>query len=428
MRNTFRLMLAALVLWGPKLCTAQQQLTLAEAMQERSALGTALTNRFARPGGEASADSNQTNMVVLAAALVCGIVVCRLLAPWLGGFLHRRLNPGKTAPNSGADAEPEDKLMSEFVSSFAAGVSATPGRAASDAKGSPSQVLPATEAAKVERVTDPVGEFLKGTQKELAAIRKLISEVSQANDEAGRGRLLKELLSHIRLLRASSCLPQVLPVWQMTCALEGLLKQLTDKPDNVNPSTLRTVAGAVDLLHALCVRGLDPNVAKDPPVRLLAVDDDAISRHLIEVALKKALTQPDLAADGEGALRLAAAHSYDVIFLDVEMPGMDGFELCSRIHGTASNQTTPVVFVTRFCDLDARAKSCLVGGEDLIGKPFLIFELAAKALTLVLRRRLQAQSVRNNLLLAGEPTPQTLKQRDGDVNRSNRTELQLSST
>jgi DNA-binding response OmpR family regulator len=85
------------------------------------------------------------------------------------------------------------------------------------------------------------------------------------------------------------------------------------------------------------------------------------------------------------------------------------------------------VFVTSFCDLDARAKSCLVGGEDLLGKPFLIFELAAKALTLVLRRRLQAHATRNSLQIAGAPALQTLDQRDGEANRSNNADLQLSS-
>lgn len=402
MCNAFRLILVALVLWGTQLCSVAEPLSLAEAMQERSALASAMTNRFAQPEGDQSTEGNHANIMVLGAAVVCGIVVFRLLAPWVGGFLNRRFDPRKVAPAIGADAKPDDKLISEFVASFAVEPSSTPGRAASEAKGSPPQVLPAAETAKAVRGSDPVGEFLSKAQNDLAAMRRPISEVCKADNEVDRGKLLRELLDHIRLLRGSSCLPEVLPVWQMACALEGLLRQLTDKPGNVNPSTLRTVASAVDLLHSLCVRGLDPNLARDPPVRLLAVDDDAINRHLIEVALKKALTPPDLAADGEGALRLAEAQPYDVIFLDVEMPGMDGFELCSRIHGTTSNQTTPVVFVTRFCDLDARAKSCLVGGEDLLGKPFLIFEIAVKALTLVLRRRLHVHAARNSLRPAGE--------------------------
>jgi CheY-like chemotaxis protein len=397
MSNAFRFMLVALVLWGQPLCSAQQPQSLAEAMQERSALANAMTNQFTTPGGEASAEGSQTQMMVLAAALVCGVVVFRLLTPFVGGYLRRRSALGKVSATKSADADPEEQLISEFVASFATAPSATTGLGASEANGSPSQVLSAAEPPKPVRPSDPIGEFLTSAQNDLAAMRKLISTVGQDDDEVRRDQLLRELLNHTRLLRGNSCLPGVLPVWQMASALEGLLRQLTGKPDNVNSSTLRTLASAVDLLHSLCVRGLDPNLAKDPPVRLLAVDDDAISRHLIEVALKKALTQPDLAADGEGALRLAETQPYDVIFLDVEMPGMNGFELCSRIHGTSANQTTPVVFVTRFSDLDARAKSCLAGGEDLLGKPFLIFEIAVKALTLVLRRRLQLQAARNSL-------------------------------
>jgi DNA-binding response OmpR family regulator len=84
--------------------------------------------------------------------------------------------------------------------------------------------------------------------------------------------------------------------------------------------------------------------------------------------------------------------AYDVIFLDVEMPGMDGFEVCSRIRTTVANRTTPVVFVTRHSDFGSRAKSSLSGGRDLIGKPFLTFELALKALTIVIQRRSQTNA------------------------------------
>src|SRR5262249_43978824 len=79
-------------------------------------------------------------------------------------------------------------------------------------------------------------------------------------------------------------------------------------------------------------------------------------------------------------------------FLDVQMPGMDGFELCQKIHNSEFNRTTPVVFVTGNSDFDARAKSTLIGGNDLMGKPFLIFEVTVKALTLALQSRLLDQS------------------------------------
>jgi DNA-binding response OmpR family regulator len=74
------------------------------------------------------------------------------------------------------------------------------------------------------------------------------------------------------------------------------------------------------------------------------------------------------------------------------MPGMDGFELCSKIRQTSSNPLTPIVFVTSQTELDARAKSSLSGGNDFITKPFLTFEITVKALVLAIRCRLAKQA------------------------------------
>jgi CheY-like chemotaxis protein len=185
--------------------------------------------------------------------------------------------------------------------------------------------------------------------------------------------------------------PGVLPVWQLAAALEGLVKQLSERDQTVTPSTLRTVANAVDLLEGLSVPGIESELITNPPLRLLAVDDDALSRHAVSFALKKALNKPDLAENGEAAMALVSHIVYDAIFLDVQMPGMDGFETCTKIHGTELNGETPVVFVTCQSDFDARAKSTLSGGNDLIGKPFLTFEITVKALTLAFRGRLNRQ-------------------------------------
>jgi CheY-like chemotaxis protein len=112
----------------------------------------------------------------------------------------------------------------------------------------------------------------------------------------------------------------------------------------------------------------------------------------VALALKKAFSQPDIAAGGEASLPLAEKQAYDVIFLDVEMAGMDGYELCTKIHETALNRSTPVIFVTRHSDFDSRAKSTRSGAQDLIGKPFLAFEITVKALTFVLRERLKPKA------------------------------------
>ena len=198
----------------------------------------------------------------------------------------------------------------------------------------------------------------------------------------------QDLCAQLTALKARSGLPKLLPAWQMASALEALLNQLCGRPANFTPSTALTISNALDLMGALCVRGLQSDLVTNPPVRLLAVDDDAICRHAISFALKKALDGPDLASDGPTALSLASQQRYEAIFLDLEMPGMDGFELCAKIRQTPGNRNTPVIFVTRHSDFESRAKSNRTGGQDLIGKPFLTFEVAVKALTLILRGRL----------------------------------------
>ena len=200
--------------------------------------------------------------------------------------------------------------------------------------------------------------------------------------------LVGELTTEVQALKSDASHPDLMPVWQVISCMEGLIKQLADKPANINASTLRTIAGCTDLLDRLCATGLNPDLLKSPPIRFLAVDDDPISRHTISFALKRALNAPDVAPNGVEGLALAEENSYDAIFLDVQMPEMDGFELCKKIRASRSNQSTPVVFVTCQSDFNSRAQSSLAGGCDLIGKPFLTFEVTAKALMLALGNRL----------------------------------------
>jgi CheY-like chemotaxis protein len=191
-------------------------------------------------------------------------------------------------------------------------------------------------------------------------------------------------------LKDGCALPGLRPLWQLATTLEALLRQLGNKESNVTASALKTVAGGLDLFQVLSVEEAKPMLAADSPVKLLAVDDDAVCLRALSLALQKAFDAPDLASNGHTGQALAVVKPYDLIFLDVEMPEMDGLELCRRIRKTALNRATPVVFVTRHSDFQSRAKTALSGGNDLIGKPFLALEITVKALTLVLRSRLQA--------------------------------------
>ena len=98
--------------------------------------------------------------------------------------------------------------------------------------------------------------------------------------------------------------------------------------------------------------------------------------------------KPEIAESGEAALALAETRAFDVIFLDVIMPGMDGFATCSKIRESSLNSTTPVVFVTSQSDAESREKSVRFGGNGFITKPVLPAEIFLTALTFALRARM----------------------------------------
>ena len=339
------------------------------------------------PPPRASAGAFLQALLFAAVFVLSGVLILRRFAPQVLVDLNQRLNPQWLAPGAGSEfsarVRAEEEAFGEFLKVFRVG---------------PASLSRTGSLAQA----DPLDEFLVRAKERLAALRKLLQDISRVSGGLDRRDLLANLYLEMGGLKDEAGIPEALPVWQGVSALEGLVKQLIERVSNITPSTLRTVAGGLDLLDDLCVPGLHPEPLEDRPLKFLVVDDDLISRQALSHALKKAFSQPDLAADAETALAQTAKQAYDVIFLDVVMPGMDGFELCTKIRGTVPNRTTPVVFVTGQSDFDARCKSTLSGGNDLLGKPFLTFEVTVKALTLGLHGRLH------------RPAPEPLPQPDQD--------------
>jgi CheY-like chemotaxis protein len=117
---------------------------------------------------------------------------------------------------------------------------------------------------------------------------------------------------------------------------------------------------------------------------VLIVDDNATNRYILHHQLVAWGMRNGSAENGPQALdmlhRAASTNDpYGLAILDMNMPGMDGFELCKRIRDTACNPLTPVVFVTAHSDFDSRAKAALSGGQYLLGKPFLSLEITVKS-------------------------------------------------
>ena len=136
----------------------------------------------------------------------------------------------------------------------------------------------------------------------------------------------------------------------MADAIEALLKELYEKPNNITASTIRTVALSLDFLGILFDKAKLPEARMaDGPIKanILVVDDEAISRRAVTYALEKAKLPSVSVESPEVALSMLAERAFDLIFLDVDMPGMNGFEVCTKLRALHRNKSTPVVFVTK---------------------------------------------------------------------------------
>jgi len=231
-------------------------------------------------------------------------------------------------------------------------------------------------------------EFIESLPAVLSAMRANLQALIKADNEMARLKQVQELYRRVHAMTGNAGVAGMMLIAQMADAAEALLKELYEKPKNINPSTLRTVANAVDFLGVLFDRGTLPDRQEVPPTNILVVDDEAISRRAITYALEKAKLKSVSVEDPLVAYQMLTENRFDLVFLDVDMPNMNGFELCSRLRAHPNHKTTPVVFVTSLNDFESRANSTMSGGNDFIAKPFLFIELAVKALLHVLKAKI----------------------------------------
>ena len=108
---------------------------------------------------------------------------------------------------------------------------------------------------------------------------------------------------------------------------------------------------------------------------ILVVDDDPTNTKLLRFLLMDEGYEVSVAHSPDEALKLAAAHAFDLMILDVMMPGMDGLELCRRIRTSSS---TPIIFISAKGEVKDKVLGLKAGGDDYIGKPFDPNEVLAR--------------------------------------------------
>lgn len=124
--------------------------------------------------------------------------------------------------------------------------------------------------------------------------------------------------------------------------------------------------------------------------RLLIVEDNvALAENLFEFLGEEAYVL-DFASDGLTALHLLATHAYDVIVLDVMVPGVSGFDICQRIRQDLRVHT-PIIFMTAKDEIEDKVKGFTLGGDDYLVKPFDLRELVVRIQALKRRPGTAAQ-------------------------------------
>ena len=253
---------------------------------------------------------------------------------------------------------------------------------------------PVTPDAKSSVAEAPTGsdfrleirqEFLRRAPQIQAEVRDRVSSLMKSKSTTDQFSLLHDLDASVHSLASLAGITGFSRIAHLSGAMSTLIRELHKKPAQMTSSVLRTIAHAADCLNQM-FRDLN-QISHNLPQSLLilVVDDEPISRRTISLALSKANLRCVCMEDSLVALNLLKENAFDLVFLDAEMPGMSGFDLCAELRKLPTNKSTPVIFVTSLTKFEVRAQSSLSGGNDLIAKPFLMMELAVKALTYLLK-------------------------------------------
>ncbi|MDA3928162.1 MAG: response regulator, partial [Prolixibacteraceae bacterium] len=114
---------------------------------------------------------------------------------------------------------------------------------------------------------------------------------------------------------------------------------------------------------------------------ILIVDDNKKNLQVLGNILHEQKYKVAMAIDGNSALKLTPKLQPDLIILDIMMPGMDGFEVCSILKNQESTKSIPIIFLTAKVDLDDIVRGFKLGGSDYVTKPFKKEELLARVNT-----------------------------------------------
>jgi len=240
--------------------------------------------------------------------------------------------------------------------------------------------MAAAEEAHADEMTlkETRVEFLEKAPAEIAKIREFCLAYMKAGTKPASLEQLNNLYQEVRFFATRAGLSGCVRIALLASAFEALLFDVVFKPERATASTTQTFAQAVDCLERLS-QGSSPGIGEpNLKAKILVVDDDTVSNAAMMAVLKRAHYEPVSVADPAKAVEIAQATYYDIVLLDINMKGINGFEVCEKLRSMPEYKETPIIFVTSNGDFQSRARGILSGGNDLILKPVSPVELVLK--------------------------------------------------
>jgi CheY-like chemotaxis protein len=247
----------------------------------------------------------------------------------------------------------------------------------------PAEEAPAEEPAPALVNHEPFN--VQEAQATLKEIRRCYQAYARETDDLSH---LNELHCAIHTLALQAARSGLEAYQRISDALATLVQDLYKYPEQINTNVLNTVVQSIEFLSAAS-KLRDLHLLRSPSeAAICVVDDDPATCECILMAMEGVEMEAEAFRDPAEALCELSNGSCDLIITDVQMPGMDGFELCAEVRQRPHHQNTPVLFVTGQTDPEIRNRSVFSGGNDFMTKPFLLCELGLKALVLTAKAQL----------------------------------------
>jgi DNA-binding response OmpR family regulator len=239
-------------------------------------------------------------------------------------------------------------------------------------------MLPAFDAQLAPNARE---EFLQAALAEVPMIREQCLAFIKAPASPESQSHLSGLLQRVQLLNTNAAQAGCAFVALLTNVFQALLSKILADSSAATQSALRTMVQAVDCLGHLLENNVADSAEPAFQAKVLVVDDDPICNQVNVASLKRVNIDAVGVDDPLAALSLLENNTYDMVdlvVLDVNMPGMTGFDVCEKMRRLPHCKTTPVIFVTAFSNFDNRKQSVLSGGDDFVSKPVSPLELSLK--------------------------------------------------